>query len=159
MRLFVIFKNSLLLPRNKALFYLNRVSVMETIVYMGCLMFFLFLPYIVKLIVNMEKTVSELPNSIYLFQIIVFYPFFILFFIVGGVSLLAVLSLGMNWLLKRKLTYQHLWKMTAYALTWPLIIYSVLILFEIRQTAVTLLPLVFCYTLLYRMILVYPKIG
>jgi hypothetical protein len=155
--LFIIFKNSLLLPKKEALFRLNRVSMRNTLTYIVCLMFLLFLPDVVKVVMDVEAGLEGLPKGSYITQVIVFYPLFILFIVVTGVSLLAALSLPIKEVLGRKLAYHQLWKMTTFAMTVPLIIYTVLKLFHVNSVVVNLLQLIILYFLIYKMILVYPK--
>ena len=157
MNLLFIFKQSLFLPKKEALFHLNRMSMRDTITYMVCLLLLLLSPDIVKMILDTEVAHGALPRSVYIVQIIVIYPLLIFFIVVAGVSILAVTAAIVKRVLGRKLAYHHLWKMTVYALTLPLIIYTVLKFLPIDHFVVNILPLLIFYFLIYKMILVYPK--
>lgn len=155
MQLLNIFKQSIVLPKKEALFVLNRVSMRDTLTYIITLMFLLFIPEVVLMLVNLEANQSNL--STYILQLIVFYPFFIVFFAISAVSLLAAISLVMKYWLKRKLLYQQLWKMTSFSLTLPLILYTILRYLSVGYLITNLLPLLLLYFLIYKMIVVYPK--
>lgn len=159
MNLPFIFKNSLLLPKKDAVFQLNRVSMRDAMTYMVCLLVLLFLPDIAKMIMNPEWMTEGITYSTYIIQILVFYPFLILFLVVAGVSMLAFVSFGMAKMAGRKLTYHYLWKMTGYALTVPLMIYTILKLFQINHAGVNLILMLVLYFSICKIILIYPKIS
>ncbi|WP_077622983.1 DUF1189 family protein [Sediminibacillus massiliensis] len=158
MELFISFKNSLLLPKKHALFRLNRISMRNTIVYIFLLMFLLFLPEVVHSILHFEEEGKVLTRTVYIMEVIIFYPFSILFMVVTIVSLLAGLSVGIKKAAGRKLKYQQLWKMTSFAMTVPLIVFTILrLLFGFDGILIYLVFMaMFCF-LMYRMITVYPK--
>lgn len=152
-----ILKKSLLLPKKKALFELNRVNMRDTLSYTVCLMSLLFLPDIIKMIMNADQVYKGSLYSAYIIQILVFYPFLILFFAVAGISILTFFSTIITKLVKRKLAYHYLWKITSYALTYPVLIYTVLKLFHIDHVVLNQIPLINLFFITYKIILVYPK--
>lgn len=157
MAIFAILRKSANLPKKEAIFWLNRVSMRDTLVYLFLLFFISFLPNVILIIANFEQGHSHISFSQFLLQIIVFYPFFMMFIIVTGISILAIGAWIMKGFLQRKLAYQQLWKMTAYALLWPLIIYHLLFFTTIPTSIAFLVGLVVLYILMYQMIIVYPK--
>ncbi|ARI79028.1 DUF1189 family protein [Halobacillus mangrovi] len=150
--------NSLRLPKKEAMFRLNRKGMTNTIVYLFVLLAVLFLPDMIRTIRNLDTNLTEVSRGQYLVQVIVFYPMFILFLILIGVSMLAGIALLMRKALGRKLTYQQLWKLTAYAATLPLILTVVLKNIAIPDGVSAILFFVLFSFLMYRMITIYPKI-
>ncbi|GAB2539159.1 DUF1189 family protein [Gracilibacillus alcaliphilus] len=154
MRLLAILQKSASLPKKEALFWLNRVSMRDTLVYLFLLFFIVFLPNVILLILRYEAGLSHISYSQYLLQIIVFYPFFTMFLVVASISLLALGAWLWRTLLRRKLAYQQLWKMTGFALLWPLLLYQLLTFLPILDGFGMSAALL--YFLLVRMIMVYP---
>ena len=159
MELLISFKNSLLLPRREALFRLNRISMRNTIAYIFTLMFLLYIPEIVSTILERKDLPEGVMPSLYVLQLVVFYPFVILFLGITLVSILAFFALFLKQILRRKLKYQQLWKMTAFTMTLPLIIYTFLRLVGLDNFLLTILLMVIFYYLLYKMIIIYPAIN
>ncbi|UOQ86739.1 DUF1189 domain-containing protein [Gracilibacillus salinarum] len=152
-----ILRKSAILPKKDALFWLNRVSMRDTLVYLFLLFFIVFLPNVIIMIAGYEQGYSQVSYSQYLLQIIVFYPFFMMFLVVTSISALALGSLLFRWILQRKLAYQQLWKMTAFALLWPLLSYQVLYFISKEPTLAFLLCAILLYIIVVKMILNYPK--
>ncbi|WP_186578779.1 DUF1189 family protein [Aquibacillus kalidii] len=157
MELFTIFKNCILLPRKEALFRLNRVSMRNTLTYMFVLIFILFIPSIITSISEANQLTESDMKSLYVIQVIILYPFTILFMIMAFTSILAVSTVLIKNLLGRKLKYQQLWKMTAFALTQPLLIYALFQVFGFSHPMVNFILFIMIYFLIYKMILTYPK--
>ncbi|SDJ80407.1 DUF1189 family protein [Salimicrobium halophilum] len=150
-------KLSLRLPRKDALFQLNRKGITSTIGYLFVLLLVLFIPNIYNAITTFERELTEVSRGLYMAQALVFYPLLIIFLIIAGVSILAGGGLFLSKLLKRKLRYQQLWKMTAYALTLPLTFSTVSTYIGVSEYVTVLLFFVPISYLLYKMITVYPK--
>lgn len=151
------FWNSIRLPKKEAMFQLNRTGITHTILYLFLLMILLFLPDMIGTIIRLDSSLTEVSRGLYLAQVFVFYPLLIIFLILVGVSTLAGAAVLITKMLKRKLTYQQLWKMTAYTATMPLILSVIL-----KNTPVTngISAIVFFavfFYVIYRMIIIYPK--
>ncbi|MFD2657580.1 hypothetical protein [Gracilibacillus thailandensis] len=157
MAILAILRNSAILPKKEAMFWLNRVSMRDTLVYLFLIFFISFLPNVILMIANFKQGQSHISYSQFLLQIIVFYPFFIMFIVVTGVSILTIGPWILKSFLQRKLAYQQLWKMTSFALLWPLIIYHLLFFTPLPTSIAFLVGLVLLYIILYQMILIYPK--
>ncbi|KHE67229.1 DUF1189 family protein [Halobacillus sp. BBL2006] len=149
--------NSLRLPKKEAMFRLNRKGMTNTIVYLFMLLAILFLPDMIRTIKNLDTNLTEVSRGQYLVQVMVFYPLFIIFLILIGVSILAGGALLLRKVLGRKMTYQQLWKLTAYAATLPLILSVVLKNIAIPDGVSALLFFAIFSLLMYRMITIYPK--
>ncbi|MGM8216646.1 DUF1189 family protein [Bacillaceae bacterium W0354] len=158
MNLLTIFKSSLMLPNKDVLFRLNRVSMRDTMVYIIVLLFIMFLPDIIHTLAHFgDGDHDDLPTQLYIVQIVVLYPMLILFIMVAGVSLLSGIMIPIKNILKRKLAYQQLWKMTVYALTIPILFYLVLRIFQVNYWLINIIPILFFVILMVKMITVYPK--
>ncbi|WP_058308371.1 DUF1189 family protein [Gracilibacillus massiliensis] len=157
MAILSILSKSASLPKKEAMFWLNRISMRDTLVYLFLLFFISFLPNVLLIISQFESTESQIPFSQYLLQVIVFYPFFMMFLIVTSISILALGSWFLKWVCQRKLAYQQLWKMTSYALLWPLLIYHLLFFTKIPITLSFIIGLTLLYIILFKMIISYPK--
>ncbi|QNK89149.1 DUF1189 family protein [Sporosarcina sp. resist] len=75
-----------------------------------------------------------------------------------GILLLASIGILIRAIIKRKLAYQLLWKMTVYALTYPIMLYTLFDVFGITHWVVNLLLLLIFLLIFLKMILAYPKI-
>ncbi|QTM98823.1 DUF1189 domain-containing protein [Sediminibacillus dalangtanensis] len=157
MELIKIFKHSIALPKKQAVFWLNRVSMRDTLVYIFLLIFVLYLPEGYALAFQKNLLLDSDLRSVFILQSITFYPMYVIFTGLVVISALAAGALLMARLLHRKLAFQHLWKMTAFALTLPLIIYTAIKLTGWGNGYLVLLLLVGLYLILYKMITVYPK--
>lgn len=149
--------HSLRLPKKEAMFHLNRKGITQTIGYLFLLLTILFLPDLIGTIIHLDSHLTEVSRGLYLVQVFVFYPMLIIFLILVGVSVLAGGALLLRKALRRKLSYQQLWKMTAYATTLPLIMSVLLENMNVPDgiSALLFTGLIFFY--MYRMIIIYPK--
>ncbi len=149
--------NSFRLPKKEAMFRLNRMGITSTIGYLFLLLTVLFLPDLIGTIIRLDSSLTEVSRGLYLVQVFVFYPLLIIFLIIVGVSIFAGAALLLRKALGRKLTYQQLWKMTAYASTIPLILTVVLKNISVPDSISALLFFTIFSFLMYRMIIIYPK--
>src|SRR5699024_11164802 len=117
------------------------------------------LPNVLSTILAFEPNQTEVAYSQYLLTTIIFYPFFCLFLVISLVSIFAFGASILRSIVRRKLAYQQLWKMTSYALLCPIIIYQLLQFIHISTAISTVICLAILYTLLYKMITIYPKKG
>ncbi|SDL93639.1 DUF1189 family protein [Sediminibacillus halophilus] len=157
MELIKIFKNSIALPKKQAVFWLNRVSMRDTLVYIFLLIFVLYLPEGYALAFQENLLLDSDLRSVFILQSITFYPMYVIFTGLVVISTLAAGALLMARLLHRKLAFQHLWKMTAFALTLPLIVYTGIKLAGWGNGILLLLLIIGLYLILYQMVTVYPK--
>ena len=147
-------KLSLLLPSKHAVFQLNRVKTTDFLVYILLLHLLISLPNGVRLISNSINSGEFGKESL---LILFIYPLFIMLFGIIGILLLASIGILIRAITKRKLVYQLLWKMTVYALTYPIILYTLFDVLNITHWIVNLLLLVIFLLIFLKMILAYPK--
>lgn len=155
MSLINIIKLSAKLPNKQALFALNRVPMRDTLVYLFCLFFVLFLPYTITNMIEVYQ--NAISKSQLVLQVILFYPFFMMFLVIISISFLAVFALILRYLLGRKLAYQQLWKMTAYAILWPFVLYQVILFLPISNYLGVTVCFVIYLIMMWQMIVIYPR--
>lgn len=149
-----VLKLSLTAPAKRAVFQLNRVKTKHFFSYIFFLLLLVLLPNGIQLVA--DSVYSGSFGQEYLI-ILILYPSLVILFGILGISLLASLGLLFRWLTDRKLVYPLLWRMTVYALTYPVIIFTILELFDITNTVINGLLLIVFVLIFFRMILVYPK--
>lgn len=152
-----IFKNSILLPKKDALFYLNRVPMGKTLLYILFLMHLAFLPNLIKFSKDLFQQYEHISYSLFVINVMVIYPFITVFIMITSVSTLSFLAWLFAKLLQRKLAYQYLWKITAYALTTPLLLYALIEICSLTYSLVVSIPFLILYFIIYKIIMIYPK--
>ncbi|MDF1509490.1 hypothetical protein PZE06_15200 [Robertmurraya sp. DFI.2.37] len=152
-----IFRDCLLLPKKEAVVRLNRIDLKEAAGYFFILLLILVVPLQITLLQESSRVMNEVPAYVYKAQILILYPFFIVFYAVIGISLLSFLSVLTGKWLKRRLKFQLLWKMIAFTLTKPLLLYVIAYILVGGNTLVNLAVLVGIFSGVFRLILSYPK--
>ncbi|WP_142255402.1 DUF1189 family protein [Bacillus sinesaloumensis] len=151
------FIDSLRLPNKAAMKRLNKLEMRHTILFLLSLLLVIALPIEINLLLDDSYKESEIPQNIYIIQILLFYPFLMLFLGIAGISVLAGIGVGVSKLVHRHLKFQFLWKMCAFALTKPIIIFSVAnVLIGTHWIVNTVIYVLLFYTIL-RMIFHYPR--
>ncbi|MEC5425080.1 DUF1189 family protein [Virgibacillus sp. C22-A2] len=151
------FVNSIKLPNKKAIFKLNRVGMDIAVIYMFILLVLVSIPSLIEQLTTMDGQSAELNlffQSIYFF-IFYFLPLVLIVFLL--LSLIAYIGSGIAHLMRRKLRYSILWKMSAFTTTVPVILYTLLAL--IFPLSNTWLWLFFMYSIVFLILIisVYPK--
>lgn len=150
------FKESLKLPRKKAMFALNRTGMDIVVVYLFILLLFVSVPPLIEQINETQIASVDIKR---LFRIIYFFIFYylplnlIVFTFISGI---AFVGKGIAYALKRKLHYSLLWKMTAFTTTIPFIIYTIAALFLPISDSILWIGIVYTLLMLIRLITIYP---
>jgi hypothetical protein len=133
-------------PKKEAILRLNRLSMKYAMIYFFILMVILIVPLEFNLLFS----------SHYIVQILIYYPFMMIFF--GLISLILLSGCGVliSRIFRRKLKFQLLWKMTIFSLTKPLAL-SLVNSFTGNITIVNVIVLLMLAYYMIRMILVFPK--
>ncbi|WP_223254537.1 DUF1189 family protein [Bacillus sp. HNG] len=151
------FMDSLRLPNKAAMKRLNKLEMRHTIVFLLLLLFIIALPIEINLLLDDSYKESDIPQNIYIIQVLLFYPFLMLFLGIAGISVLAGLGVGISKLTHRQLKFQFLWKMCAFALTKSVVLFAVAnILIGTHWIVNTIVFVLLFYTIL-RMIFHYPQ--
>ncbi|MEH7384912.1 DUF1189 family protein [Bacillus sp. JJ1521] len=129
----------------------------NTLVFLLLLLFIVALPIEINLLLDDSYMESDIPQNIYVIQVLLFYPFLMLFLGIAGISVLAGLGVGVSKITHRQLKFQFLWKMCAFALTKPIIIFAIVNLLIGAHWVVNSIVIVLLFYTILRMIFHYPK--
>ncbi|WP_251551029.1 DUF1189 family protein [Neobacillus muris] len=151
------FVNSLMLPSKKAVLKINKLKVSTSVFYFALLILLITLPDLIRLILSYDTQFSDLPRSVFIFQIVVFYPFQSIFIGILGITVAAAAGLLMNKWMQRRIKYALLWKMSLHASTTPLILYALVRNLYSINLVISIVLMLFVLYILYKMIAVYPK--
>lgn len=124
MEIWTAFKYSCLLPGKRAAFRLNRLPMDKAVLYMVLLVLAVSCLHIPALLTS--GSVSGLNAIQFVFYFLFAYVLIVLCGVLAGISLLACAGYGLRKLWKRKLVYQHLWKMSCFAMTVPFILHTII---------------------------------
>jgi len=155
---FRILQNCMRMPGKASVFALNRVSMRDTLLYIFILMLLSSVPDIIDLLVNGRFSNQTYESVLYL-QVFLFYPLYIIFIGIIAISLLSAAAYVIKTVMKRKLTYHHLWKLTAFSATVPLLLNAVFKGLGYRNIWITVLLVVLLFFYLIKMIRVFPIIS
>ncbi|MGG0719496.1 hypothetical protein ABE096_18210 [Robertmurraya massiliosenegalensis] len=153
MKLFMIFKDCLLLPQKDAMLRLNRLQMKNTFLYYFVLLIILIVP--LEITVLQENATGS--NDFYITQVLILYPFFMIFYALIGISMLTFITVLIGKALKRKLKFQFLWKMIAFTLTKPVLVFVFAYVLIGNHTVVNVFVLVLTFFSIVRLVLAYPK--
>ncbi|WP_449538556.1 DUF1189 family protein [Ferdinandcohnia sp. Marseille-Q9671] len=157
MKLFSTLSDSWRLPEKTAMKRLNRLEMRNTLVFLLLLLFILALPIEINLLLDESYKENDIPQNVYFIQVLLFYPFLMLFLGILGISLVAGVGVAVSRLVHRQLKFQFLWKMCAFALTKPIIIFAVANLFIGTHWVVNAFVFILLFYTVLRMIFHYPK--
>ncbi|HET7628451.1 MAG TPA: DUF1189 family protein [Bacillales bacterium] len=153
-----IFLDGIRLPQKQAMFRLNRVRMGKTIAYFFLLMILVSLPEAVRFILAPHPELDEeIPLTLFILQFSVYY--YLLFVFVGllAVSVSAGFGKLFSTAAQRKLTYQQIWKVTAFALTGPLLLFTCAQSFGWQSSLLLLLLFLLTLSIVFRIILHFPR--
>lgn len=153
-----IFINSIKLPKKKAAFALNRIGMDMILIYMFILLALFSIPGFIDQFV--DGTAAAELHIKFFFHLIFFFIFYyliIVFIVLAAVSVIAYIGSWFAHLVKRKLRYAILWKMTACIMTIPILLYTVIALFHTISYYFLLYALVFHLIILSKTVLLYPR--
>lgn len=157
MILWQTFLESLQLPKKQALFKLNRKGMDTVVFYLFILIIIVSIPEFLNRVE--ANSTSDLSMNIF-FLLIYFFIFYYLpltIFVFVMLTLIAYGGVLLATLMKRKLRFSILWKMSAFTVTIPFLIYTILALFFPIQNIYLLLTILYTLMMLIKMISIYPK--
>ncbi|TCP31130.1 uncharacterized protein DUF1189 [Scopulibacillus darangshiensis] len=146
--------NNLFHPRKSSMYRFQKITT--------TIMYVFLLTAIVTLCLSPSTLISFYTknpslSSIFVPIMVIFYFFVIACFIFVAITMLACLGFLIKKTLQRRLSFQHVWSLTANAITWPTVILAVI------ETIYSLPPLFFsayiliCIIILASMIQAVPK--
>lgn len=151
------FKESIKLPNKEAMFKLNRIGMDVVVFYLFILLFLVSIPSFFQ---QINQTSSYINDLNIVFQLIYFFIFYYLplnVIVFCFLSIIAYIGLGITKLMHRKLRFSILWKMSAFTITIPCILYTIIALFTPMNIAFLWLFILYTLLLLIKMISIYPK--
>src|SRR5690625_1217710 len=151
------FLTSFKLTQKKAAFTLNRVSMDIVVVYLFILLFIVSIPAFIEQIKNahLMNVHVELFFLVIYFFIFYYLPLTIIVFVF--ISLVAYIGKWLTKFMQRKLHYSILWKMVAFSLTLPFLLYTIIALFVSLSDKFLWLGFIYAIIILVNIIAIYPK--
>lgn len=143
-------------PKKEAILRLNRFDMRSTILYFFTLMFVMILPLEIKLLFDNYPS-NDVPESIYVVQVIILYPISMIFFGLLGMSFLTGSALFVSKILKKRVKMQLLWKLITFSLTKPILAYTLANVFIGNNKIVNLIVFTMIIYYIIKMIIVFPK--
>lgn len=158
MNIIEIFKYSVLLPNKKALFRLNRIGMKMIVTYVFILMLIAASPPLTTFIFTGRLPAeNDIPPTLFILQFFFFYYLLVVFIGFLGISAIAYIGLWLRKWLQRKLAYQQLWKMSAFAATVPLLLYTLAETLAINHWTVVITFLIVWLAIITKMITAFPR--
>lgn len=151
------FLDSIKLPNKKALFRLNRIGMDIVVIYLAILLFFVSIPSLIEQVSNPSGLGANMSLFFLMIYFFIFYYLPLLIIVFSLLSLTAYLGTGLAKLMKRKLRFAILWKMSAFASTVPFTIYTIIALFFPINDVFLWVSLLYTFNLLIKMVSIYPK--
>lgn len=151
------FKNSIQLPNKRAMFQLNRIGLDITIFYILIILLITSIPAFMDRLANASEFGTEMNIVFTIIYFFIFYylPLSIIVFIV--IFITAYFGKIISILAKRKLHYSLLWKMTAFTLTIPFLLYTIFAFFFEVNNIYLLFAFIYSIGLLLKMVMHYPE--
>lgn len=152
-----IFRESIKLPSKKALFKLNRTGMDLSVIYMFILTFISSLPSLIGQLTNGIEANLHISTFFLIIYFFIFHYLPITTIVMIGVSLIAFIALGITKIMKRKLRFAILWKMTAYTTTIPFLLFTILAFIFPLSNYFLMLSILYTLILLIKMVSIYPQ--
>ncbi|RYG73368.1 hypothetical protein EU245_06670 [Lentibacillus lipolyticus] len=149
--------NSLKLPSKQAVFQLNRIGMDFTVLYMFILIVFISLPSFTNKLQASGGPGSDMNLVFFFIYFFIFYylPLVIMAFLL--LSLIAYLGTSFAKLLRRKIRFSILWKLTVYTTTIPFFLYTAAaLIFPLKDGWLSVF-MIYSLVLVLKIITVYPK--
>lgn len=150
------FKQSVKLPKKEAVFALNRVGMDITVIYLFILLAFASIPALLEQLFVNDPSL-QIQTFFLLIYFFIFYYLPLVVIVFSILSFLAYVATVIANLLERKLRYSILWKITAFATTIPLLLFTVVSFFYPLSYLFLLLVTIYVLFIIVKIILIYPK--
>lgn len=152
-----VFFNSIKLPNKKAMFQLNRVGLDIAIFYILLLLLITSIPSFIHRLTDMDSFGSDMNIVFTLIYFFIFYYLPLTIIIFGLIFMTSYLGKIFSKVVNRKLHYALLWKITAFTITIPFLLYTIIAIFFPVIDSYLWIAFIYSTVLLCRMILHYPK--
>lgn len=151
------FLNSVKLPNKQAIFKLNRIGMDITVLYMSILVLLVSIPSLVDRVTATAGASADMQLILLLVYFIIFYYLPLITMVLLLLSLVAYIGTGISRLMKRKIKFPILWKMSAYTTTIPFLLYTIIALIFTVDVMYLWLFLISSLFFIIKIITVYPK--
>lgn len=151
------FKHSLRLPQKQSVFALNRIGMDIAVIYLFMLLGLASLPALYEQILMNES--SDVPIHIFFFLIyfFIFYYLILAIIVFTALSAIAYIAKLVAGGLERKLHYAILWKMAAFSMTLPIILFTAISFVYSLSEWFLFFSIIYIFFILVKIILIYPK--
>jgi hypothetical protein len=149
--------HSIKLPNKNAIFKLNRIGMDITVIYMFMLLAIVSVPSFIDQWAGADNLTASMNLLFFIIYFFIFFylPLTVIVFIF--LSIIAYIAVKIAQVMGRKLRFSILWKMSAYAVTIPSVLYTGIALFVPVSNIFLLISILFIFILLLAIISVYPK--
>lgn len=151
------FLYSVQLPRKNAVFQLNRIGMDIVVIYMFLLLFIVSIPSLVDQLTNPDSFRANMNILFFIIYFFIFYYLPLTVIVFATLSMLAYIAKGFATMMKRKLHFAILWKMSALSTTLPFLIYTLLTFIFPIDDRVLWIGILYIIILLTKIILIYPR--
>ncbi len=151
------FLNSVKLPNKQAILKLNRIGMDITVLYMSILVLLVSIPSLAERLTATDGASADMQLILLLVYFFIFYYLPLITMVFLLLSLVAYIGTGISRLLKRKIKFPILWKMSAYTTTIPFLLYTVIALILKVDVMYLWLFLISSLFFITKIITVYPK--
>lgn len=151
------FLNSVKLPNKQAIFKLNRIGMDITVLYMSILVLLVSIPSLVDRVTATAGASADMQLILLLVYFVIFYYLPLITMVLLLLSLVAYIGTGISRLMKRKIKFPILWKMSAYTTTIPFLLYTIIALIFTVDVMYLWLFLISSLFFIIKIITVYPK--
>lgn len=151
------FIHSLRLPKKQSVFTLNRIGMDITVIYLFFLLAIASLPALYEQIIVNETSTTHIHPFFFLIYFFIFYYLVLVLIVFSLLSIIAYIGTLITRSLKRKLRFSIIWKMTAFAITTPLLLFTVISFFYPLSSLFLFLATIYTFFILIKIILIYPK--
>src|SRR5699024_10971025 len=150
------FTHSIQLPRKDAMFKLNRTGMDIAVIYMFMLLVFVSIPSLIDRLTATSGPGTDLNLFFLIIYFFIFYylPMTVIVFLL--LSLVAYISTGSAKLMRRKLRFSLLPKMSAYLSTVPCLLYTVVALSCPISDGSLWFALLYTLTFVVKILSIYP---
>ncbi len=149
--------HSLTLPKRQSAFALNRIGMDITVIYLFILIGLASLPELFNQVFLNETSAAHLQIFFLIIYFFIFYYLILVVLVFINLSLIAYIGTLIARLGKRKLRYSIMWKMSAFATTLPLLLFSIVSFFYPLSPLFLLVSALYIFFILIKVIFIYPK--
>jgi len=149
-------KQSVKLPQKKATFALNRIGMDVTVIYLFILLAIASIPSLIGELSANNHSVHIHPFFL-LIYFFIFYYLVLVLIVFSALSVFAYIATILAKGLGRKLQFSIMWKMAAFAMTIPLLLFTVLSFIYPLSFIFVTLSIIYMLIVTLKIILIYPK--